>query len=107
MEKARSLNGQLEDVIFIFEGPEARASREEIHPYPMPLNRRLGALVYAHYSSTSEVTQTEKDNYEILKVELQPVLDKLNSVHEVIKDLNEKLDDIGAPWTPGRIPALK
>ena len=72
MEKARSLNGQLEDVIFIFEGPEARASREEI-----------------------------------LKVELQPVLDKLNSVYEVIKDLNEKLDDIGAPWTPGRIPALK
>ena len=93
--------------LFIFEGPEARASREEIPPYPMPLNRRLGALVYAHYSSTSEVTQTEKDNYEILKVELQPVLDKLNSVHEDIKDLNEKLDDIGAPWTPGRIPALK
>ncbi len=106
-EKARSLKGQLEDVIFIFEGPEARASREEIPPYPMPLNRRLGALVYAHYSSTSEVTQTEKDNYEILKVELQPVLDKLKSVHEDIKDMNEKLDDIGAPWTPGRIPALK
>ena len=66
-EKARSLNRQLEDVIFIFEGPEAKASDEEVPPYPMPLN----------------------------------------SVHQDIKALNEKLDEIGAPWTPGRIPALK
>jgi hypothetical protein len=94
-------------VIFIFEGPQARASREEIPPYPMPLNRRLGALVYAHYSSTSEVTKTEKDNYEILKDELQPVLEKLSSVYQEIKALNDELDDIGAPWTPGRIPAWK
>jgi septation ring formation regulator EzrA len=106
-EKASDINQQLEDVIFIFEGPQARASREEIPPYPMPLNRRLGALVYAHYSSTSEVTKTEKDNYEILKDELQPVLEKLSSVYQEIKALNDELDDIGAPWTPGRIPAWK
>jgi hypothetical protein len=107
MERALAINQQLEDVIFIFEGPQARANREEIPPYPMSLNRRLGALVYVHYSSTSEVTKTEKDNYEILKGELQPVLEKLSSVFQEIKALNDDLDDIGAPWTPGRIPAWK
>jgi len=105
-EKASDISQQLEDVMFIFEGPEARASREEIPPYPMPLNRRLGALVYAHYSSTSGVTQTEKDNYEILKDELPPVLDKLKAIHQEVKLMNEELDDMGAPWTPGRIPAF-
>jgi photosystem II stability/assembly factor-like uncharacterized protein len=106
-EKASAVYQQLEDVIFIFEGPQARASIEEIAPYPMPLNRRLRALVYAHYSSTSAVTQTEKDNYVILKDELQPVLEKLNTVYQEIKALNDELDNIGAPWTPGRIPAWK
>ncbi|MCK5463036.1 MAG: hypothetical protein KAI95_08460, partial [Bacteroidales bacterium] len=106
-KKASDINQQLEDVIFIFEGPQAGASSAETPPYPMALNRRLGALVYAHYSSTSEVTQTEKDNYEILKEELQPVLDKLKTVHQEVKVLNEELDDIGVPWTPGRIPAWK
>jgi len=106
-KKASDINQQLEDVIFIFEGPQAGASSAETPPYPMALNRRLGALVYAHYSSTSEVTQTEKDNYEILKEELQPVLEKLNTVHQEVKMLNEELDDIGVPWTPGRIPAWK
>ena len=107
MKKAADINQQLMDVIFVFEGPEARASREEIPPSPMPLNRRLGSLVYAHYASTSEVTRTEKDNYTILKDELQPVLDKLNSIHQEIGDLNNELDKIGAPWTPGRIPSWK
>jgi hypothetical protein len=106
-DKASAINQQLVDVIFIFEGQEARASSEEIPPYPMPLNRRLRALVYAHYSSTSAVTQTEMDNYEILEDELQPVLNNLNSIHQEIKVLNQELDDIGAPRTPGRVPAWK
>ena len=107
MKKATEINEKLEDVIFAFEGPEAKASREEIPPYPMPLNRRLRTLVYGHYASTSGLTQTERDNYEILKQELQPVLEHLNSVNEEVKALNAELDEIGAPWTPGRVPALK
>ena len=94
-------------MIFIFEGPQAGASSAEPPPYPMSLNRRLGSLVYARYSSSSGVTQTEKDNYKILKEELQPVLDKLKTVHQEVKALNEELEDIGVPWTPGRIPAWK
>jgi hypothetical protein len=107
INKATDLNQELLDVIFVFEGPEARASREEIPPRPMPLNRRLGSLVYAHYASTSQVTQTEKNNFTILKDELQPVLDKLNRIHQEIGNLNKELDKIGAPWTPGRIPSWK
>jgi hypothetical protein len=106
-ERASDINLQLEDVIFTFEGPQASASNEEIPPGPVPLNGRLGDLVYAHYSSTSGVTQTELDNYGILKEELEPVLEKLKILHQDIKVLNEELDKLGAPWTPGRVPILK
>ena len=104
MQNGADIQKQLEDIMFTFEGPPARASREEIPPYPMPLNRRLSALVYAHYASTSGITETEKDNFAILKAELQPVLETLGSINDDIKVLNEKLDKIGAPWTPGRVP---
>jgi hypothetical protein len=73
----------------------------------MPMNRRLSTLVYAHYSSTSGITQTERNNYEILKDELQAMLEKLEAVNGEVKSLNEALDTAGVPWTPGRIPAWK
>jgi hypothetical protein len=105
--RAEHIRKQLDEVMFTFEGPEARASREEIPPFPMPMNRRLSALVYAHYSSTSGITQTERNNYEILIGELEAVLDKLEAVNEEAGSLNRELDKAGVPWTPGRIPALK
>jgi hypothetical protein len=105
--RAEHIQQQLEEVMFAFEGPEARASREEIPPYPMPMNRRLSALVYAHYASTSGITQTEKNNYEILNEEVGPVLEKLETVNREIESLNAELDSAGVPWTPGRIPGWK
>ena len=102
--KASDISRQLEDVMFTFEGPRAKASREEIPPHHMSLNSRLSALVYTHYSSTSGVTGTETDNYEVLREELQPVLEKLNNLQADIRVLNDALDKLGAPWTPGRLP---
>ena len=42
-----------------------------------------------------------------LKDELQPVLEKLKILHQDINALNEELDNLVAPWTPGRIPIWK
>jgi hypothetical protein len=90
--------------MFKFDGPEAKASWEEVPPGPMPLNRRLRAIVYGSLSSSSGTTQTQIDNYGILRQELPPVLQELKSINEEIGGLNRELDEMGAPWTPGRIP---
>jgi hypothetical protein len=104
MDKASEVEQALDNVAFLFEGTPAKASWEEVPPAQMPLNRRMSAMVYATISSTSGTTQTQIDSYEILKEELAPVLEELKTLNGKLKELNNELDAIGAPWTPGRLP---
>jgi hypothetical protein len=65
----------------------------------------LGNITYTHYGSTSGITTTEKEGYEILAEEFPPVLNTLKRIVEKdIPALETELNKIGAPWTPGRIP---
>ena len=105
MNRAREIEIALEEIQFRFEGREAKASWEEIPPGPMPFNRRLSWLVSTRLESTSGITQTEIDAYNILNEEFPPVLEELMSIFEKLKELYAQLDKAGAPWTPGRIPA--
>ena len=107
MKRAAALEKRVEDVQFKFDGPEPKASWEEVPPGPMPLNRRLRAVIYGSLASSSGTTQTQKDNYRILKDELPPVLEELKAINTEITQLNKELDEMDAPWTPGRIPELQ
>jgi hypothetical protein len=104
MQQAKDLAQRIDEILFRFEGREARASWEEIPPGPMPLNVRLNSIIRTHMQSTSGVTQTQKDNYNILMEEFPPLLEELKKINNELKSLEEKLEDLHAPWTPGRIP---
>ena len=105
MNKARALGKELEELNFKMNGVKAKASTEETPPAQMPLNSRLGIITYTHMGSTSGITTTEKQNYEILKEEFPPVLEALKRIVETdIPALETELNKIGAPWTPGRLP---
>ncbi len=55
--------------------------------------------------STSGITTTEKEGYEILKEEFPPILNALKRIVETdIPALEAELNKIDAPWTPGRLP---
>ena len=108
MNKARDLGKELEELNFKMSGVQAKASAEETPPSQVPLNSRLGTITYTHMGSTSGITTTEKQNYEILKEEFPPVLDALKRIVETdIPALEAELNKIGAPWTPGRLPVWK
>ena len=104
MQRAIRAEKELEDIVYEFEGPEAKASSEEIPPTDVPLNTRLRAIIYATYRSTSGTTRTQLDSYAILAEEFPGVLAKLRSIDEEIRGMDDELDAIGAPWTPGRFP---
>jgi len=107
MEEAERIENKLDQVIFAIHGNTPKASREEIPPQPVPMIQRLNSMVYAHYRSTSEVTETERTNYTILKEKFPAILKALKTLKkEDIKRLEEKLDALNAPWTPGRIPEM-
>ncbi len=108
MNKARTLGKELEELNFKMNGVPAKASWEEVPPAQMPLNRRLSSVTYTHMGSTSGITATEEQGYEILKEEFPPVLETLERiVKEDIPELEAELNKLNAPWTPGRLPVWK
>ena len=95
-----------ENILYKLEGPRAVASSEELPPMDMPLDNRLRVMVRTHWSSTSELTKTETDQLAILREEFPPVLEELQNVVGEIKVVEQKLDELKAPWSPGRVPEL-
>lgn len=106
LKKAIDIEKQLNDLTYTLDGPPARASWEELPPMDMPLNRRMNVMVMTHWSATSDVTKTERDQLEILREEFPPVLDTLKEVTKEIDEMDRMLDEIKAPWTPGRMPSM-
>ncbi len=105
LEKATKISKELDDILYKFNGQPSRASVEEVPPEPVPLNWRLSVLAYTHWRSTSPITQTERTAYDVLAKEFPPVLEKVKKIYsEEIKPLEAKMENLGAPWTPGRIP---
>ncbi|MEN8116678.1 MAG: glycosyl hydrolase [Bacteroidota bacterium] len=108
MDKARVLGKELEELNYKMNGVPAKASGEEVPPAQVSLNRRLSTVTYTHMGSTSGITSTEKQGYEILKEEFPPVLDALRRIVETdIPALEAELNKMNAPWTPGRLPVWK
>ncbi len=105
MKKTQQVEKELDRILWKFNGQDPKASREENWPAPVSIYERLNALVYSHWNSTSEVTQTQKDQYAILSEEFIPILEQLRKISDRdIKPIETELEEAGAPWTPGRIP---
>ena len=101
-----ALQDELDQILYKLDGPPAVASWEELSPMEMPLNRRLNIMVRTHWSSTAGLTQTETDQLEILREEFPPVLEQLKEVIDGINKVEARLEELKAPWSPGRIPSL-
>ncbi|MBN2432762.1 MAG: glycosyl hydrolase, partial [Acidobacteria bacterium] len=108
MQRARRLARDVDDILFQINGPRAKASSEEIPPRPASINSRLRAMMYAQWRSTSRVTGTQRDAFAILKEEFPPLRQKLQQLHDgELKAIEREMEELGAPWTPGRLPDWK
>jgi len=101
-----ALQDQLDQIQYKLDGPSAKASWEELSPMEMPLNRRLNIMTRTHWASTSGLTTTETEQLEILREEFPPMLDQLKEVVDGITRVETKLEELKAPWSPGRMPDL-
>jgi exonuclease VII small subunit len=104
--EAADIKKALDDVDFLFVGTPAEASLEEVPPEPVPLSQRLWAILSGAWQSTSAPTATQKENYEILTDTLPQVLEKLENISTRLEKLDDELDQLKAPYTPGRKPKL-
>jgi len=104
--EAKQLKEELDDITFLFEGTPAQASWEEVPPEQMPLENRLGAILWTSWQSTSTPTATQEMNYEILMEAIPPILEQLSEIGTKLNKLDDELDKLKAPYTPGRIPKM-
>ena len=102
-EKARELEGRLEDLKVELTGDDTIDSRQE--PTMPSIAQRVGQIVGGHWSTTQNPTTTHTRAYEIASAQFAGVLEKLRTLVEVdLRRLESDADAAGAPWTPGRIP---
>ena len=106
MKEAGRINDELNKIIFIFNGPQAKASEEELPPMDMPLTNRLSEMASASYGTSGDITTIAKDQLDILKVEFPPIMERVKRAGQDLQNLDKQLDAIKAPWTPGRVPSL-
>jgi hypothetical protein len=105
-KEAARIISELENINFKFRGQPAKASSEEIPPADVPLGDRLGDIAITSYSQSGNISQIAKDQLTILREEFPPVLARATQAGEDLQKLEQKLDAIKAPWTPGRVPKL-
>ena len=101
---ANDIKIELEELDFLFEGTPAKASSEEVPPEQVSLSDRFNSIAWVAWQSTSAPTATQMKNYEILMEEFPPALEKLKSIEGSITEMESLLDELNAPYTPGRVP---
>ena len=103
-QKAKTLDETLTGITLLLDGTPAKASPEEVPPEQVSMNDRLNIIMRAIWSSTSAPTQTALSNYEILIEEYPAVLTQIKAAKDDLETIEKKLDEMGAIWTPGRLP---
>jgi len=87
-------------------GDESIAKRNENQP--PSISERVDNIVWGYWRSTSDLTQTMRDQYEIAAGLFEPVLSALKEmVQKDLKAVEQSMDALQSPYTPGRLPVWK
>jgi hypothetical protein len=104
LQQSRALDLRLQDIAVKLTGDPVIAAHSE--PTPPAIVDRVQAVVGAHWSTTAMATRTFEQDYTIAAAEFAPVLADLRQAIGVdLKSLEDQLETLGAPWTPGRLPS--
>ncbi|NND45535.1 MAG: glycosyl hydrolase [Xanthomonadales bacterium] len=101
-QRLRALNTRLQDFKLVLHGDSTRSSRNE--PAPMSISARVGWLVFGHWDTQAPVPGNYRDSYEIAESQFAEALAELKGIAADLEGLEAEMHDVGAPWTPGRIP---
>lgn len=97
----QAIDGKMYDIRKAMNGD--RVAGELDKGAPASISSRIYSVAYDMWSSTSAPTQTMRDGIRIAAEEFKPQLASIKKVlNEDLKALERKLEEAGAPYTPGR-----
>lgn len=105
--EVRGLEVRLMDIMEAFNGDPTKPKRNE--PALPGISSRVRTMMFGAMGSLEGPTGTHERQYDIAREQYESVVGDLKElVEDAIPAINEKLDEAGAPWTPGRkIPEIK
>ncbi len=98
----RAYEARLDDIAVALSGDSTIASRDE--PVPWSIATRAGAVYSLLLNVRSDVPGMYEESYAIAAAAFGDALARLKSVSSDIERLENRLEALGAPYTPGRVP---
>ncbi len=99
-QSVRTLGNQLTDVSVLLFGDSTVGSRQE--PVPWSVRGRTSTIYRSIVGNQFKVSGNHLTSLEIAESEYARVAEQIKQINSELKALEQQLDDIKAPWTPGR-----
>ncbi len=99
-QSARNIEGRMADLRIQLNGDASIARRYQ--RVPMSVSGRVGDIMFGQWDSQADITQTHLDSYAVATSELNEVEQELTGIEADLIELEQALEAMGAPWTPGR-----
>jgi len=96
----KKIKDNLRDINVLFYGDNIKR-RLDMQQIPTP-SSRVGIIANEQKYSTASPTGTHINSFEIAKEEFFPLKSKVDLLVEKVKNLEDKMKSLGAPYTPGR-----
>ncbi len=97
------INNDLQAVRVLMTGDRTIGSRNE--PVPMSISGRVSSIIFGHWRSQADPTGVHVGAYDIAATEFEAALGQLRSLDDRLQAFEQEMEALGAPWTPGRVPA--
>ena len=98
----RAIEARLADLSVALNGDATVASRNE--PVAWSISQRAGIVYQWLLDTRTPVPAFYEDSYQAAAREFATALDGLQSISQDLDALEARLESLGAPWTPGRLP---
>lgn len=99
---ARALEARLADINQRLNGDSTVASRNE--PVPWSIVQRASVVHQQLLQTRSDVPGLYRDSYQVAAQQYEATLAGLRALEEELEALERRLEELGMPWTPGRLP---
>lgn len=96
------LKARLDEIDQALLGDRSLQSRNE--PAPLSISARVNSIRGSSWHSQSTVASVHRDSLSIANQEFTVAVGALSAIEVDLKRLENRLDELGAPWTPGRLP---
>jgi photosystem II stability/assembly factor-like uncharacterized protein len=101
--QVRALRARLQDLQVAFRGDRTVSSRQEAVPWS--ISQRVGSLYGGLLESQSDIPGNYRSSLKIAEQQLASGLEGLHQLEADLSQFESTMEQLGAPWTPGRLPA--